>query len=260
MNIRVQLLCAYAGYGFLVLYLLGFVVLARFVPPPDPGASAEHIAQMFRANTFSIRLGMWVCVSSGALLLAWGGAVAVQIKRMEGRFSPLTYTWVAANACVVIEFIYPNMFWSVAAFRPEAAPEFIQRFNDLAWLPWLGIVSTGIIQCCALGLLTLLDKRSEPIYPRWFGYFQFWCALGLSPAGLIIFFKNGPLAWNGLIAFWIAASVAFVWVVVTTHETASAIKHQARLPDPDHDTELSARIATLEEQVARLSEHRAPGT
>ena len=93
------------------------------------------------------------------------------------------------------------------------------------------------------GVLTLLDKRQAPIYPRWFGYFRNWCAIGLSPAGLIIFIKDGPLAWNGLLAFWIAASTAVVWIVVTSIATASAIKSQPAPSVSVSEGDLAARVA-----------------
>jgi hypothetical protein len=35
------------------------------------------------------------------------------------------------------------------------------------------------------------------------------------PAGVIPFFKTGPLAWNGVFAWWIPLCVYFSWFVVT---------------------------------------------
>ncbi|MFE3001692.1 hypothetical protein ACFXG4_42770 [Nocardia sp. NPDC059246] len=254
MNIRLQLACVYSLYVFIVVFMIGFVFLAGFVPPPSPAAGPDEIAEMFRANTLGIRLGMLLCMLSAALLLPWGGAVTVQMKRIEGRFSPLTYSWFAAQGCIVIEFIYPSMFWAVAAFRPDSAPELIRQFNDLAWLPWLGIISTGAFQAFALGILTLLDKRPEPIYPRWFGYFQLSAGFLLIPADLIIFFKHGPLAWNGILGFWIPASTAFIWLIVTTVFTAEAIKRQAADAEVESaEDDIARRLIILERRLAELS-------
>jgi hypothetical protein len=255
MNRGGQLACVYCGYAFLVVFCLGFVGFAGFVPPPSPAASAEEIAEFFRADLGMIRVGLFITLFASAFLLAWGGAVSVQVKRLEGRYSPVTYLWVAATACITIEFLYPSMFWAVAAFRPDDAPEVIRRFNDLAWMPWLGIVSTGCIQAIALGVLVLRDRRPEPIYPRWFGYFQIWAALGLSPATLLIFFKTGPMAWDGIITFWLPVVTALAWLVLTTELTARAIKRQ-RPDEPDDPVvrQLLDRVAALE---ARLGATRA---
>lgn len=249
MNRSWQLLCSYCGYAFVVVFCIGFVGFAGFVPPPDPAADAERIAAFFRADAVHIRIGMFITLFASALLLPWGGAVAVQVKRLEGRYTPLAYGWVAATGCIVIEFLYPAMFWSAAAFRPEDNPELIRKFNDLAWLPWLGIISTGVFQAIALGVLVLLDKRPDPIYPRWFGYFQLWAALGLCPAEMDIFFKTGPLAWNGVITFWLPVFSAVAWLVLTSAMTARAVKRQPAAAPDDLET-LAERVAALEARLA----------
>jgi hypothetical protein len=248
MNTRSQLLCIRSGYVFLALFVIGWVPLAHFVPPPDPAAGAQQIADMFRGNTTGIRLGMCLCIFASALLLPWGGAVIWQMRQVEGGHSPLVYAWIVAQACLTIEFIYPCMFWAVAAFRPEHAAERIQALNDLAWLPFLGITSTAVFQAFALAIVTLNDRRPEPLLPRWFGYFQIWDALLFAPAGLIMFFKDGPLAWNGVIAFWIAIIAAAAWFLVTTPVIAGAIKRGAGA-----DTDLASRVRRLEEQLAALT-------
>src|SRR5206468_7592267 len=134
---RTQLICAYACYAFLVLFGIGWVVLAGFLPPPSPLDSAASIAQQFRHNATAIRVGMVISVLASALLLPWGGAVCAQLRRIEGRHGTLVWAWIAAQACIVIEFIYPCAFWAVAAFRLDD-PSRVQAFNDLAWLPYLG--------------------------------------------------------------------------------------------------------------------------
>lgn len=248
MNTRSQLLCIRAGYVFLALFIVGWVPLAHFVPPPDPAADPQRIAELFRGNTVGIRAGMCLCIFASALLLPWGGAVIWQMRRIEGGHTALVYAWIVAQACLTIEFIYPCAFWAVAAFRPEQAPERIQAFNDLAWLPFLGITSTAVFQAFALAAVTLTDRRSRPLLPRWFGYFQIWDALLFAPAGLIMFFHDGPLAWNGVIAFWVAIIAAAAWFLVTTPVIAAAIRRGAG-EDPD----LDSRVRRLEDQLAAIT-------
>jgi hypothetical protein len=249
---RTQLLAVNSCWVFLVLFGIGWVGLAGFMPPPAPHDTALQIARQFRGNTTGIRLGMVISIMGSAFLLPWGGAVCAQMKRIEGRHAALTWTWIAAQGCIVIEFIYPCAFWAVAAFR-TGSPLRVQSFDDLAWLPFFGIVSTGIIQMVLLGWLTLRDKRPTPIYPRWFAYIQFWCAIGVMPAALVLCFHSGPFAWNGILAYWLGLTVASIWVVTTTVMTARAIK---AMPDDDPRTldeeGLAARLAALEAEVAAL--------
>jgi hypothetical protein len=233
-------LCARCGYLFLALFTIGWVPLAGFVPPPDPAADAATIAAMFRENTFGIRLGMCLCVFATALLLPWGGAVIVALRRAQGGDAPLVWAWTVAHACLTVEFVLPCMVWAVAAFRPEAADERMRAFNDLAWLPFLGITSTAVFQAFALAYAAF--SSPNPVFPRWFGYFQIWDALLFAPAGVIMFFHDGPLAWNGLIAFWVAIVAAAAWFLVTTPVVVAALRHG---PGPD----LAERVRRLEERL-----------
>jgi hypothetical protein len=255
MNIRSQRIGVYCGWVFVGMFLLGFVVLAGFLPPPNPAASALEIQQRFADNTLRIRLGMLVCLFSSAILLWWLATVATQIKRIEGRHSPVTYLWIAASGGFVIEFVYPLMFWAVTAFRPGDSADLVRKFNDLAWLTFLGIVSTAIVQIFAFAYVILTDTRHTPVFPRWFGYFNFWCALIFVPADLIFFFKTGPLAWNGLVSFYLVFIVFAIWLVVVTIMTGRAVTAQEADPDDDPlDTaELAARVAALGAKLDRLT-------
>src|SRR5581483_3575796 len=90
--------------------------------------------------------------------------------------------------------------------------------------------STAVIQMLLLGWLTLRDKRAQPIFPRWFAYLQFWCAIGVLPAACVLGFHSGPFAWNGVLAYWVGLTVGFIWFAVTTVMTVKAIQ---AMPDDE---------------------------
>lgn len=248
---RVQIWCAYSIFAFIALFLIGWVGLAGFVPPRSPMEGPDEIAQFYRADLMGIRVGMVLAIFASAFLLPWGGAVCAQMLRIEGPRAPLMWGWVAAQGCVVIEFVYPCTFWLVAAFRPEDAAR-VQTFNDLGWLPFLGIVCTGMFQMVALAVITLRDRRPEPVFPRWFAFFQLWCAAGVGLTFGVYIFKTGPLAWNGLLAFWVAVTTYFLWVVGTTLITVRAIKRDDE-DGLDSARGFRARLAALEDAVAQLA-------
>ena len=58
--------------------------------------------------------------------------------------------------------------------------------------------------------------------------------------------KTGPLAWNGVLSYWVGFTTAFVWLMVTTVVTASAVKRQESEPDDDPMSQLAVRVAELE--------------
>jgi hypothetical protein len=261
MNFRVQQVSAAFGFVFTAVFIVGFLPLAHFLPPPSPEASGRQIAAMSTAHRTGIRIGMVLMCFAAALLLPWNAAVAVQMRRIEGPNCVLAYAQLAAGACVVIEFIYPFTYWLLTSFRPQQTAAIIQNNNDLAWLCFLGVVETAVLQCFALGVVTFLDKRERPVFPRWFGYFNIWMGTLFCPAGLIVFFKHGAFAWNGVISWWMVAAAFFVWMMTATIMLLKAINHQrdeeaaAPVPAPSElELQLAKLTATVEQQARRLDD------
>jgi hypothetical protein len=90
-------------------------------------------------------------------------------------------------------------------------------------LPWPPIVGPLV----AIALATFADRRPRPVFPRWVGYYNLWMAFLLLPASLIIFFKKGPFAWNGLLGFWLPAAAFGSWYLVMTVVVLRAIRNEA---------------------------------
>jgi hypothetical protein len=226
MNARSQRLCAWCGPVLAVVFFVGFWVIARFIPPPSPAESAVRVAARFREHANSIRLGLLLTMCAGVLTVPWIAAISVQLKRIEGHFSPLTYAQLGLGAALPFEFIVPIYFWEAAAFRSGRSPDIIQTLNDLGWLPFTGLIFTIVVQAVVIGVAVLADKGEKPVFPRWSGYFGFLSALLFCPAGLDVFFKNGPLAWNGLLAWWLLVVAFFSWLVVISVLLLAAIRSQ----------------------------------
>jgi hypothetical protein len=219
-----------------VVFFVGFWVLAGFIPPPDPADSAVTVAARFREHATTIRWGLLLSLYAGALCVPWTAAVTVQIRRIEGSFSPLAYANLGLGAALPFEFIVPIYFWQTAAYRADRSPQLVQTLNDLGWLPFTGLVYTIVVQAVVVGIAVLIDKRAVPIFPRWFGYLSLWCAALFCPAGLDVFFKDGPLAWNGLIAWWVLLVAVFVWLATLSTLVLRAIsnqEHEQRAAEPN---------------------------
>jgi hypothetical protein len=257
-NITSQRLGVYSGYVFVALLILGFGVVAGFFPPPSPNASAQAIQHLFQIHSMRIRIGMLISLISSAFLLPWSATVITQVRRVEvGRHTPVVYLQLVGFGAFVILFVYPEMVWALAAYRPEDPAELIRKFNDFAWLGFVCIVSTGMMQMLALGYVVLRDKRPTPIYPRWFGYFNIWIATMFIPADIIFFFKTGPMAWNGIIGFGLSFGAYFTWTMVVTVMTGRAVTAQAKEPQETSEESLAAEVAALRAEVRQLAETHA---
>ena len=82
----------------------------------------------------------------------------------------------------------------------------------------------------AVGFATLADKSAEPVFPRWSGFVNLWLGTLFLPGGLIVFFKTGPFAWDGFIAFWIPFAAFALWFLVMTPVLLRAIRQQVLNP------------------------------
>lgn len=165
---------------------------------------------------------------AGALFGAFTASIAAQMRRMENRTTPvLTYTQLAAGIASMLLFIIPALVWTVAAYRPERSPEITQALNDIGWFFFVMPFVLAFLQNLAIGFAVLGDRKSHPVFPRWLGYFNFWLALLYVPGCLVTFFKSGPFAWNGLLAFWVPASVFGSWFLVMSIYVMKAARQQA---------------------------------
>jgi hypothetical protein len=215
MNSTAQRLCIWSGALFAALFFIGFGVIAGYIPPPDPARPAHAVAEFYRQNANEIRTGMVMSMFAVCFYVPFASAISVHMKRIEGSHTPLTYTQLGIGAVLPVAFIPTLYFFSVAAYRPERSDEAIQQLNDMGWLPFTGIIYTIFVQNLAIGIAVLSDKRAEPIFPRWYGYLALWCGVLYLPACLDIFFTGGPLAWNGVLSWWLSLVAFFAWVVVT---------------------------------------------
>ncbi|HSV37524.1 MAG TPA: hypothetical protein VLI04_02085 [Nocardioidaceae bacterium] len=226
---KVQIVCASMGFAFVVV-LFGGIIVADMLPPFSPSAGAEEVAAWYQENTNGIRFGM-VLMMFGALMTApWGALLAAHIKKVEGEFTPLTYTFLAATAAGCVAIFMPVMIFSAAAFRPERSAEITQTLNDMAWIPFIMNGPPAITQAIVLGAAILMDKRARPAFPRWAGYYNFWVGFGFLPACILLYFKSGPFAWDGVLSFWLAATVFGTWFI-----TMSILMLRA-LPDREERT------------------------
>ena len=215
--------CAWCGVAFTALFGVGFLI-AGFLPPPSPGESASRLAHLYRHDATRIRIGLQIAWSSSVLFLPFVALLSQLMKRAEGAFAPWAYTQLAAGLGSVIVFVIPLWNVQAAVYRAERAPQTVQALSDLGWLPFVGGWAVPAAQSAALAVVILADRRAQPIFPRWAGYFNIWIALLYVPAILLPFFKSGPLAWNGVLPFWLGAAAFFGWIVVMTVLSLRALR------------------------------------
>ena len=200
---RINAVGVWCGVAFMVLFTIGFMALARFVPAHNPAASAQEIAAIYQQNATAIRLGMVFCLFACACYLPMTVMLSAFVRTMEGEARFLSQCQLVGGTVGSLFLFLPVLFWEITAFRPERNPDITQTLNDISWLLLITPAPPFLVQLFSLGYAVLNDRSGLQLLPRWFGYACFWFGLMFTPAIVAFFLKTGPFAWNGLFSFWI---------------------------------------------------------
>ena len=214
MNLSSERLCAFSAYVFVLLFGIGFWPLGGFIPPPSPGWTAAEVAAFYQHDTNLLRLGLLLMMTACGAALAFYAAISGQMLRIRSASPTLAYVQLAAGVMTQVLIVLPVMIWTAAAFHPERDPALTLLLHELGWLMLIMPFFGAMVQNIAIALAILADRSTTPLFPRWAAYFNFWTALLFVPGGLITFFKAGPFAWNGILAFWLPFVVFFSWFLL----------------------------------------------
>ena len=219
-----EIFCAHTGLLFAILLGCGAFFIPGWFPPVDPSLDANTIAQLFEDNRLRIRLGMTLTAFASIFYCSFTTVIAVQTRRIEGDGRILTYIQVASitGTCVVIWLA--AYLWLAAAYRPTTPPETLQLFNDMAWMMFIGGFQPAMIQWIAIAACIISDKSENRLYPKWAGYATIWITLTTFVGAFLPYFYSGPFAWNGVLGFWLAATMFFGWLIMMWRLTLRSIE------------------------------------
>ncbi|WP_235633079.1 hypothetical protein [Mycolicibacterium fluoranthenivorans] len=220
------LLCALPFVA--LIWLSAFVLFPGFTPPMSPTMTADQVAEFYRDpdNLPRIRYSMilfnWFCVGLIPVLTL----IVMQIRRMAHRTPILSYAVLGCVAGGPTLFLIANVCWLLAAYRPDRAPELTQMFNDLAWITFTSQVPFLIAQSVLLALAVYFDDQPRPVFARWVGLFNLAVAAALLPAAFTALAFDGPLAWDGILSFWLKNAAIALWIIVMSVILAAAIRRE----------------------------------
>jgi len=205
-------LCVWSGIVLVAMTVVGFGGLMGYVPPPAASMTADQSLAFVRAHQQWILAGGAVCTFFWSFWVTWAAPIIIYIRKME-RAPVLTIASIAnvGGGAAVITTIAVS--WTVMAYRAES-PLIVQAFNDLGFFLFLYTWPPFGIWMAILALAIFRDVNPTPTFPRWVAYYNVLCALGMCPASLMGFFKSGPFAYHGILAFWLVALDFFIWMLV----------------------------------------------
>jgi hypothetical protein len=225
MNIRNQLIGAWAAPLFMVVLGIGFGLFAGYIPPTPPSDNAQEVADFYRDNTQLLRTGIVLTMLGGALLVPWVSVLAHQLSRMEGKPAVMARTQMLSGAMVAIIIVIPCMLWSAAAYRPDRDPDLVLLLSDVGWFFFILALSLPVVQMTSIAI-AILGAENDTVFPRWLGYANGWFALLLMPGVLCTYFKDGVFAWDGLLGWWLTIMTFFAFWTVNSVMLFKAIRQE----------------------------------
>jgi hypothetical protein len=211
-----------------IVWLSAFLLFPGFVQPMSPTLSAEQVAAFYRdpENLPRIRYSMIVFNWFGVGLIPILALIVLQIRRMAHRTPIFSYAMIACAAGGPTIFLMADLFWLLAAFRPMRDPQLTAMFNDLAWVTFSTQVGFLIAQSVILALAIHLDRQEQPVFKRWVAHFNLFIAALLVPAAFAGAAMTGPIAWDGVLTFWVRNVAIGLWIVVMGVVLGQAIYRQ----------------------------------
>lgn len=211
----------------IVLFSVFFSGIGKLWPPLGPKDSAAEVTDFLVTENVWVRLGIAGSMLVAALALPFHAAIVLRIRRVEGQFGMLSLTQLLAAAVFTPAFIFSLIALATAAFRPsERGAEITQAFNDMFWLWFIGIVGTLVVQNTTLAIASFIDTTEPTTFPRWYGYLNIWVMMLSLPGCVVVMMNDGPLAWNGVFAFYIPGLALVTWMIVTSVVISRSITAQ----------------------------------
>jgi hypothetical protein len=206
--------------------LIAFVVFPGFFPPMSPNMSADEVARFYRDHLAEMRFSMVTFNLFGVMLAPFFALIVAQMMQMATPSKVLGFCYLTAAASGATIFALADIFWLLAAFRPERNPDLILLLNDMAWIIFVAPVGMIVVQNLCLALAVSLDARERPVFPRWVAPFSLLVAAAITPAAFAAVVRTGPLAWNGAVSFWLRFGALAVYVGVMFFVLRRAITEQ----------------------------------
>lgn len=218
-------LCLLCGPIFMGVFIVFWGIMGHNIPPWNGDLPAATIAEWFRTEANTIRLGMVISMTTAPLYAVWGIGIGRIMTRAIPKDSLLIPLQVWGAGLTVIPVLVSTSFWLTGAYRPEGLPDnILQMLYDMAWLLIDLAYFTTSIQLFAVGAGFLKDKRAVPLVPKWLSWYGIWVGFMFIAECLMPFFKSGAFARDGTLNFWIEFLIWFVWCPALTFYLLKAVR------------------------------------
>lgn len=217
-------LLAWAGPFFVGTFVVLFGLVAGNLPPFPADADPQAVWQNYADNRMRIMIGLSLFLTTAVAYLPFSAAVAKVMERIEGPGGVWAHLERLGATITFAPPLVACVLWIGAAHNVQTIDPGTAHL--LYWMGWflvdLGYAVTSL-QIAAVSIVFMQDKRINKLVPdavSWLGrvtFATFFVVLGVP------FFTTGPLAFDGLLSFWVAYPMWFIWITVLSYFIIKAV-------------------------------------
>lgn len=207
---------------------IALVALMGFFPPPPADLPANEVVALYAEHNIRFRIGVILALISGAFIMPVTLVISIQMARLE-RGVPIWALMQGLTGAVGTIFIWlPVVFWGVAAFTVERAPEITQLAHEMGWLTFITPLSLFPMQLLGIIIVAFAKEEDDArsAFPRWLGYLTAWQLVQSFGGPVAMLFKSGIFSWAGLLPFWLPFALFAVWLTAICYTLLRALAHQ----------------------------------
>lgn len=226
MSYRIERAMAWSGLPLMALCFIGYFLAGLLPVPPGANLTPDQITAFYTEHPTATRLGFLLASIGFGFLAPMTAAITTQMMRIKSAPPVLASLQLMGGLGVVIFTIAPTIMMAAAAFRVDRSPVAIQAINDMAWLLLVTPLMVFFCQEVPIAIAIFADKSQRPVFPRWVAYANLWIPLSFLPAFLAFFFTSGPVAWQGILVFYLGLVTFGLWIVIMMWALLRALAEQ----------------------------------
>lgn len=205
-----------------------------------------------------MRAGASLMGLSGMFYVPYSALISSQMRRIPK--VPFIVHQLQLNAASggVFTFILPPVILAVAAYRQDRPDSTIILMNDFFWILALMTWPIFLVQNWCFAYAILCDDRQRPLIPTYVGIINIIAPIIFAPGIAVHAVHTGPVAWNGVLTFWLPGVAFGIQVIIDSWSLYNAIQtpedfdeDSSQEHDGSIDTSTSA-IQTLETSETKV--------
>ena len=224
-SLRIQRASVWCGPIFELLTLIGWFGLAQGLMPVPASLDAVAVREYFVAHQQTTAIGCTVWLIACGFLGAWTAQLSAMLMKSERGVPVMALAQACGGFGVVFFVTLSCCLWIGAGYRPEASPDIVVAYNDIAWFGFVMAYPLLSLQMIAPSVIGLCDET--PWIPRWLCWWGLFGAIAGLTANGACFVKDGVFAWHGVLGYYWPMVAWGTWMSGMTACMLKALKRPA---------------------------------